>query len=88
MEHDLKGTRCPGCQGVVMKVEELVKAEAPKPGDLVVCQNCGVLGVLSEGMELRRAEREDLEGVPIQILVAIMMARERVWATKRTLNMN
>ena len=68
-------SECPSCGKIWDSIAVLSGTEAPKKGDLTLCFSCAELLCFAEGMTLRRANSDDLEGHDLEYL---FLARKRI----------
>jgi hypothetical protein len=65
------GLRCPDCAApgtAIVAVDD----GAIAPGDLVICQNCGLIGVVTAALEIRRVAVPDFDRYPLLNLAQIV----------------
>lgn len=62
-DHKMPGSRCPKCHHRMDGAYNPCGAEAPAPGDITVCINCGGILAFDDALHLRLANDAELKEV-------------------------
>lgn len=85
-QHRVRTTRCPHC-GYLMDAASNADASkaAPVPGDYSVCLNCGEFLRFGSRLRLGRLTRQQLEDVPVDVLIELGRIRATILAMHKTI---
>lgn len=76
---------CPHCGGIVDAHTPATKDDedrGPMPGDLCICFQCGTALAFTEGLNLRFANRQELEAIDPKLIEAVKRGRKMLDAHK------
>ena len=65
--------RCTGCHKQLVGATDYLGLGKLRPGDIVICDNCGKVTILTKKMKLRNPSRQ--EGLELSLHPAIMQAQ-------------
>lgn len=71
--------KCPNC-GVLLDAADSIPEEGqtPEPGNVTICSECSRVLVFTEEMQFRYAMPADLEALPAEALMALMVASRAI----------
>ena len=79
--HRYEMIECPHCKG---KIDASTSADqiyrVPVEGDFSICFHCGEIGVFTKESKLRKPTIEDLQDVPIPVLMEIAWHKANIQA--------
>jgi hypothetical protein len=77
-----KPCKCPRCAYEVDAASGLTSDDAPSPGDIALCLNCGAINVYLDGLQIRKSSNTEEQAV-LRSSQGPMVARARAEIQKR-----